>query len=49
MPPKRPGIITQFHLQDRVRLLSNNTFGFGDLPEDGDVDYNDIVLQVNLA
>ena len=32
---------------DHVRLLGDNTFGFEDLFGGGDLDYNDIVFQVN--
>ena len=34
---------------DHIRLLGNNTFGFEDLPGGGDLDYNDIILRVNLS
>ncbi|KYC43932.1 bifunctional metallophosphatase/5'-nucleotidase [Scytonema hofmannii PCC 7110] len=34
---------------DHIRLLGNNTFGYEDLPGGGDLDYNDIVLQVNFT
>jgi hypothetical protein len=34
---------------DHVRLLGNNTFGFEDLPNGGDRDYNDIVVQVSFS
>ncbi len=34
---------------DHVRLLGNNTFGFEDLPNGGDGDYNDIVVRVSLS
>ena len=34
---------------DHVRLLGNNTFGFEDLPGGGDLDYNDIIFQVNFS
>ncbi len=33
---------------DHIRLLGNNSFGFEDLPEGGDLDYNDIVFQANF-
>ncbi|MFN6525743.1 putative Ig domain-containing protein [Nostoc sp. ChiSLP03a] len=33
---------------DHIRLLGNNTFGFEDLPNGGDKDYNDVIVQVNL-
>ncbi|MBD2412350.1 DUF4114 domain-containing protein [Nostoc calcicola FACHB-3891] len=32
-----------------IRLLGNNTFGFEDLPNGGDKDYNDMIVQVQLA
>ncbi|MEH1822030.1 MAG: putative Ig domain-containing protein, partial [Nostoc sp.] len=34
---------------DHIRLLGNNTFGFEDLPNGGDKDYNDVIVQVNLS
>jgi hypothetical protein len=34
---------------DHVRLLGDNTFGFEDLPNGGDLDYNDIIVKVNLS
>ncbi|MGK7926361.1 MAG: cadherin-like domain-containing protein [Spirulina sp.] len=34
---------------DHIRLLGNNIFGFEDLPNGGDADYDDIVFQVNLT
>ncbi|NEU82388.1 DUF4114 domain-containing protein [Nostoc sp. UIC10630] len=34
---------------DHIRLLGNNTFGFEDLPNGGDKDYNDMILQLNLS
>ena len=34
---------------DHIRLLGNNTFGFEDLPNGGDRDYNDIVFQANFT
>lgn len=33
---------------DHIRLLGNNTFGFEDLVNSGDRDYNDVILRVNL-
>ncbi|MEA5567267.1 DUF4114 domain-containing protein [Anabaena sp. UHCC 0399] len=33
---------------DHIRLLSNNTFGFEDLPNGGDQDFNDIIVRVNF-
>jgi hypothetical protein len=35
--------------KDHVRLLGNNTFGFEDLPNGGDFDYNDFIVKVNLT
>jgi 3-phytase/alkaline phosphatase D len=35
--------------QDHIRLLGNNTFGFEDLPNGGDFDYNDVTIRVNLT
>jgi hypothetical protein len=29
--------------------LGDNTFGFEDLPNGGDLDYNDIIVKVNLS
>jgi hypothetical protein len=34
---------------DHIRLLGNNTFGFEDLPNGGDKDYNDMIVQVKLS
>ncbi|MEC4816947.1 MAG: DUF4347 domain-containing protein [Scytonema sp. PMC 1069.18] len=34
---------------DHVRLLGNNTFGFEDLANGGDRDYNDMTVRVNLS
>ncbi len=34
---------------DHVRLLADNTFGFEDLPNGGDLDYNDITVQIKLS
>jgi Domain of unknown function (DUF4114)/Calx-beta domain/RTX calcium-binding nonapeptide repeat (4 copies) len=34
---------------DHVRLLGNNTFGFEDLPNGGDFDYNDIIIKMNFT
>ncbi|MDZ8107983.1 MAG: FG-GAP-like repeat-containing protein [Nostoc sp. DedQUE12a] len=34
---------------DHIRLLANNTFGFEDLANGGDKDYNDIIVQINLT
>ncbi|MEH2043013.1 putative Ig domain-containing protein [Nostoc sp.] len=34
---------------DHIRLLANNTFGFEDLANGGDKDYNDVIVQVNLS
>ncbi|MEH2229324.1 MAG: putative Ig domain-containing protein [Nostoc sp.] len=34
---------------DHIRLLGNNTFGFEDLANGGDKDYNDLIVQVNLS
>ncbi|MBW4645686.1 MAG: choice-of-anchor I family protein [Goleter apudmare HA4340-LM2] len=34
---------------DHIRLLGDNTFGFEDLPNGGDLDYNDMIVQVNLS
>ncbi|QKQ73186.1 DUF4114 domain-containing protein [Nostoc sp. TCL240-02] len=34
---------------DRIRLLGKNTFSFEDLPNGGDKDYNDIIVQLNLS
>ncbi len=32
-----------------IRLLGNNTFGFEDLPNGGDNDYNDVIVRLNLS
>ncbi|MBD2295802.1 FG-GAP repeat protein [Anabaena sphaerica FACHB-251] len=34
---------------DHVRLLGDNTFGFEDISGGGDLDYNDMVVQVKLS
>ncbi len=34
---------------DHIRLLGNNTFGFEDLANGGDRDFNDIIVKVNLT
>lgn len=34
---------------DHIRMLGNNTFGFEDLANGGDKDYNDMIVQVNLS
>jgi hypothetical protein len=34
---------------DHVRMLGNNVFGFEDLPNGGDFDYNDIIVKVDLT
>ncbi|MEH2288037.1 DUF4114 domain-containing protein, partial [Nostoc sp.] len=33
---------------DHIRLLGNNTFGFEDLANGGDKDFNDVIVHVNL-
>jgi hypothetical protein len=33
---------------DHIRLLGDNTFGFEDLAGGGDLDYNDVIVRVNL-
>ncbi|MGF2033818.1 MAG: transporter substrate-binding domain-containing protein [Nostoc sp. CmiVER01] len=33
---------------DHIRMLGDNIFSFEDLPGGGDVDYNDIIMRVNL-
>ncbi|AFY48976.1 phosphodiesterase/alkaline phosphatase D [Nostoc sp. PCC 7524] len=34
---------------DHIRLLGDNTFGFEDLPNGGDLDYNDIIVKINFS
>lgn len=34
---------------DHIRLLADNTFGFEDLPNAGDKDYNDVIVKVTLS
>ncbi|MEH2074483.1 MAG: putative Ig domain-containing protein [Nostoc sp.] len=34
---------------DHIRLLGNNAFGFEDLANGGDKDYNDLIVRVNLS
>ncbi|MBN3958850.1 DUF4114 domain-containing protein [Nostoc sp. NMS8] len=33
---------------DHISLLSNNVFGFEDLANGGDRNYNDLIVRVNL-
>ncbi|WP_392530625.1 DUF4114 domain-containing protein [Nostoc sp. C117] len=33
---------------DHIRMLGNNTFGFEDLANGGDKDYNDVIVRVNF-
>ena len=35
--------------QDHIRMLGDNTFGFEDLPNGGDLDYNDIIIHAKLT
>ena len=41
------GAITDNGNFDHIKLLNENTFGFEDLPNGGDKDFNDIVITVN--
>ncbi|HEY9877622.1 MAG TPA: DUF4114 domain-containing protein [Leptolyngbyaceae cyanobacterium] len=34
---------------DHIRLLGNNTFGFEDMPNGGDFDFDDVVIQVTFS
>ncbi|AFY31352.1 beta-propeller fold lactonase family protein [Calothrix sp. PCC 7507] len=34
---------------DHIRLLGNNSFGFEDLANGGDKDYNDVIVQISLT
>ncbi|MEA5471836.1 DUF4347 domain-containing protein [Spirulina sp. 06S082] len=34
---------------DHIRLLANNTFGFEDLVNGGDNDFNDLIVEVNIT
>jgi hypothetical protein len=34
---------------DHIRMLGNNVFGFEDLPNGGDRDFNDMIVKVNLT
>ncbi|WP_373527320.1 beta-propeller fold lactonase family protein [Nostoc sp.] len=34
---------------DHIRLLANNTFGFEDLANGGDKDYNDVIIRIDLS
>ncbi len=34
--------------KDHVRILGNNIFGFEDLPNGGDNDFNDIIVRMSL-
>jgi VCBS repeat-containing protein len=52
-PGNDPGIYFTFlgansDRTDHIRLLGNNAWGFEDLPSGGDMDYNDVVLRINL-
>jgi RHS repeat-associated protein len=52
-PANDPAAYTPFMLgnqdkTDHIRLLGDNTFGFEDLVNGGDLDYNDIIVKVNL-
>ncbi|MEM7717349.1 MAG: DUF4114 domain-containing protein, partial [Cyanobacteria bacterium P01_A01_bin.68] len=33
---------------DHIRLLGDNTFGYEDLPDGGDFDYNDMIVKVDF-
>ena len=33
---------------DHIRLLGDNTFGFEDLPGGGDLDYNDVIVEIDF-
>ncbi len=35
--------------KDHIRLLASNIFGFEDLPNGGDNDFNDAIVKVNLS
>lgn len=43
-----PYLSANFDGQDHLRLLGDNTFAFEDLPQLGDVDFNDFVVTVNV-
>ncbi|MDX2100497.1 MAG: 5'-nucleotidase C-terminal domain-containing protein [Leptolyngbyaceae cyanobacterium bins.59] len=34
---------------DHIRLLGDNVFGFEDLPNGGDLDYNDVIVRVSVT
>ncbi|MBD2133122.1 DUF4114 domain-containing protein [Sphaerospermopsis sp. FACHB-1094] len=34
---------------DHIRLLGNNIFGFKDLPDGGDFDYNDVIIRISFS
>jgi len=34
---------------DHIRLLADNTFGFEDLPNGGDLDYNDLIVKIEFS
>ncbi len=34
---------------DHIRLLADNTFGFEDLPNGGDYDYNDLIVKIDFS
>jgi hypothetical protein len=43
-----PFILGNADKVDHIRLLGDNTFGFEDLPGGGDLDYNDVIVKINL-
>jgi RHS repeat-associated protein len=43
-----PFILGNSDKVDHIRLLGDNTFGFEDLAGGGDMDYNDVIVKVNL-
>jgi hypothetical protein len=50
LKPTDPNAYSPF-IQDKVDhicLLGDNTFGFEDLNGGGDMDYNDVIVKVNL-
>ncbi|MBD2514379.1 DUF4114 domain-containing protein [Nostoc sp. FACHB-973] len=44
-----PFLGTNTDKTDHIQLLGNNTFGFEDLVNGGDKDYNDVIVRVNLS
>ena len=44
-----PFLGSNSHGVDHIRMLGSNVFGFEDLPNGGDRDFNDIIVKVSLT